>query len=259
MVIKKKMLSACSICMMLFALTACGSKMQSAEPGKAGEESATEQTESSVQESVVKEETDSFRTYGEEYEEVLDKYYAALSEKWDGQKLSEEGLSLLSLYCQEGNALENVGYTFLDVNGDGVCELMIGAIHGDEFVDKMLFELYTLEDGVPVQIFAGQERDRYYIAGLEEGGYLIANEASSGAANSAWFYYVMDGKELSVVQAILYNAAASPDQVWYMAYSREWDISSAEPVEEQLAEDIIESYKDRYMVPEYQRFSDYRK
>lgn len=60
-------------------------------------------------------------------------------------------------------------------------------------------------------------RDKYgRIAGLEEGGYLIANEASSGAANSAWFYYVMDGKELSVVQAILYDAAASPDQPWYM-------------------------------------------
>lgn len=43
-----------------------------------------------------------------------------------------------------------------------------------------------------------------------------------------------------------------------MSYSRDWDISSAEPVEEQLAEDLIESYKDRYMVPEYQMFSDYR-
>lgn len=147
----------------------------------------------------------------------------------------------------------------MDVNGDGVCELMIGAIHGDEFVDKMLFELYSLEDGIPVQIFAGQERDRYYIDELEEGGFLIANEASSGALNSAWFYYVMDGEELSVVQAILYDAAASPDRPWYMTYSRDWDISGAEPIEEQLAEDIIESHKGRYMVPEYQRFADYKK
>ena len=179
MVMKKKMLSACSIGMMLFVLTACGTKTQSVEQAKAGEESVTEQTESTVQEFVKKEEADVLGSYEEQYGEVLDKYYAALSEKWDGQKLSSEGLSQLSLYCQEGNALENVGYAFLDVNGDGVCELMIGAIHGDEFVNKMLFELYTLEDGVPVQIFAGQERDRYYIAGLEEGGYLIANEASS--------------------------------------------------------------------------------
>ena len=129
------------------------------EQAKAGEESVTEQTESTVQESDKKEEANVSESYEEQYGEVLDKYYAALSEKWDGQKLSSEGLSQLSLYCQEGNALENVGYAFLDVNGDGVCELMIGAIHGDEFVNKMLFELYTLEDGVPVQIFAGQERD----------------------------------------------------------------------------------------------------
>lgn len=51
---KKKMLSACSIGMMLFVLTACGTKTQSVEPGQAGEESATEQTESTVQESVKK-------------------------------------------------------------------------------------------------------------------------------------------------------------------------------------------------------------
>ena len=120
-----------------------------------------------MQEFVKKEEADVWGSYEEQYGDVLDKYYAALSEKWDGQKLSSDGLSQLSLYCQEGNALENVGYAFLDVNGDGVCELMIGAIHGDEFVNKMLFELYTLEDGVPVQIFAGQERDRAAITERE--------------------------------------------------------------------------------------------
>ena len=77
---KKKMLSACSIGMMLFVLTACGAKTQSVEPAKAGEESATEQTESTVQESVKKEEADTLGSYEEQYGEVLDKYYAALSE-----------------------------------------------------------------------------------------------------------------------------------------------------------------------------------
>lgn len=54
MVMKKKMLSACSIGMMLFVLTACGTKTQSVEQAKAGEESVTEQTESTVQEFVKK-------------------------------------------------------------------------------------------------------------------------------------------------------------------------------------------------------------
>lgn len=36
-----------------------------------------------------------------------------------------------------------------------------------------------------------------------------------------------------------------------MAYSRNWDISSAGPVKEQLAEDIIESYNDKYIMQEY--------
>ena len=66
---KKKMLSACSIGMMLFVLTACGTKTQSVEQAKAGEESVTEQTESTVQEFVKKEEADVLGSYEEQYGE----------------------------------------------------------------------------------------------------------------------------------------------------------------------------------------------
>ena len=51
-----------------------------------------------MQEFVKKEEADVLGSYEEQYGEVLDKYYAALSEKWDGQKLSSEGFRRETLW-----------------------------------------------------------------------------------------------------------------------------------------------------------------
>ena len=77
-----------------------------------------------------------------------------------------------------------------------------GTIAGDKFVDKVIFDLSALEDDVPVQVFCSQERDRYYLCEEETGGYEIANAGSSGAALSAWHYYILNGQEMQVVQAI---------------------------------------------------------
>ena len=54
----------------------------------------------------------------------------------------------------------------IDMDGDGVQELLIGPIKADEFYEKMIFSLYTLdENGVNKLVFDGTERNRYYYAG----------------------------------------------------------------------------------------------
>ncbi len=61
-------------------------------------------------------------------------YAQALTNNYGGEELIGSEISLLNMYCYEGNALDNVGYIFLDLDGDGTMELFIGAIGGDEFV-----------------------------------------------------------------------------------------------------------------------------
>lgn len=193
--------------------------------------------------------------YSGAYKEILQTYDTALQEQWNPGQLMEEGLSVLLSYCYEGDPLSNVGYALLDVNGDDQEELIIGTIHGDEFVDKMVFALYTMTEDGPQQVFVGEERNRYYIMAEEAGGYFFANEGSNGAGNSVWYYTMLDGTELAVTQGIVYNDMAEQGGPWYMVYDMASQGSEEETVEESLAKSIIESYAKQYMVCDYEPFA----
>lgn len=254
---RKNLIYFCAIGVMAVFCTACGTK--TAEPVPA--ETIDWNQNNGEQEQVTAAETIPFSAttdHADRFSAVLDNYYTALSKQWDeGQLLSKE-MSVLTSYCYAGNPLENVGYAYVDVNNDGSRELLIGAIAGDEFVDNVIFDLYVLEDDVPVQIFCSQERDRYYLCEEEAGGYEIANTGSSGADSSAWHYYILNGQEMQVIQAIIYDGMTDLENPWYMAYDEDWDTTNDTPVDEKMAEDIIESYEKQYMKPDYMSFAYYK-
>lgn len=111
------------------------------------------------------------------YERILDKYCVAFKENWDGQWLTDEGVNLMI----RDIAPETLGYAVKDLDDNGIPELAIGTISGDDFYGKLIFDLYTMDkDGEPVLIFSSIERDRYYYAG----GNRFANLGSSSAADS---------------------------------------------------------------------------
>ena len=110
------------------------------------------------------------------YKDILDLYAQALTNNYGGEELIGSEISLLNMYCYEGNALDNVGYTFLDLDGDGTMELFIGAIGGDEFVANTVFDFYTYQDGHPVLLLDSMERARCYIC---DDNTLVVDGASS--------------------------------------------------------------------------------
>lgn len=123
------------------------------------------------------------------YEPILKQYRAALEEAWSGQQLVDTGLNFLIKDVPS----EAVGYAVDDLDDDGIPELVIGTISGDEFYGKLIFVLYTLDDnGEPVQIFNSIERNRYYYAG----GIRFANIGSSGADTSFITTLKLEGKGL---------------------------------------------------------------
>ena len=105
----------------LAVLTACGSTaapaptaepVQTAEPtAEPTPEPAAEPTPEPVPEPI----SDPLVMY----KDVLDVYAQALTDNCGGAELIEKGISLLNMYCYDGNALDNVGYTFLDLDNDG--------------------------------------------------------------------------------------------------------------------------------------------
>ena len=123
------------------------------------------------------------------YEPILQQYRTALGENWTGQQLVDAGLN----YMIKDVPSEAVGYAVDDLDDDGIPELAIGTISGDEFYGKLIFELYTLDDhGDPVQIFSSIERNRYYYAG----GIRFANIGSSAFDDSFATTQKLEGEGL---------------------------------------------------------------
>lgn len=166
---------------MVFSLTACGASTPAA-PESAAPESpvpAAEETAPSPEETVpAPEETP---TVEQAYAVVIGEYYTALEQRWKGAELMEDGLNYMAADCYGDEPLENLGYAIVDLDGDGVQELLIGPIKADEFFDNMIFSLYTLdENGVNKLVFDGTERNRYYYAGENR----FANQGSSAYNDS---------------------------------------------------------------------------
>ena len=180
---------------MVFSLAACGAATPAA-PESAAPESpvpAAEETAPAPEETApAQEETDpepeetvpapeETPTVEQAYAVVIGEYYTALEQRWNGAELMEDGLNYMAADCYGEEPLENLGYAIVDLDGDGVQELLIGPINADEFFDKMIFSLYTLdENGVNKLVFDGTERNRYYYAGENR----FANQGSSAYNDS---------------------------------------------------------------------------
>lgn len=115
------------------------------------------------------------------YAMLLDKYGAALSERAAGDVMMRQELNYMVVDCYADAPLERIGYSVLDIDQDGVLELVIGTmpVVDDGFYGKIIFDLYTLgQTGSCIKVFSSTERDRYYYAG----GIKFANVGSGGAA-----------------------------------------------------------------------------
>lgn len=124
------------------------------------------------------------------YQQILDRYGKALRENWSGQQLVDAGMNLMI----RDVASETVGYALEDLDGDGTPELILGAVSGDEFYGKLVFQLYTLDDsGAAVQVLGSMDRDCYYYAG----GALFAHVGSGGADNEFATTVKLENKALT--------------------------------------------------------------
>ena len=190
------------------------------------------------------------------YKEQMELVYQALSEEWSIEKYFENEISSLIANHYEGTPLDNVGYALEDLDGDGKEELLISAVSKDAS-GGMLYDVYTAPEGKAVHVLSGHERNRYYLQWLEEGAYMIANEASNSAFNSAWYYYSMIDGQLELMQGVVFNAEADENNPWFLTYDEDWDASNDTHDEDGMAESIIEANMRSYTTLEYIPFSAY--
>ena len=151
---------------MLFSLAACGTSSPAApeSPTPAVEATSPAPQENTPEPEEAVPAPEETPTVEQAYAVVIGEYYTA--QRWNGAELMEDGLNYMAADCYGDAPLENLGYAIADIDGDGVQELLIGTIKADEFYEKMVFSLYTLdENGINKLVFDGTERNRYYYAG----------------------------------------------------------------------------------------------
>lgn len=190
------------------------------------------------------------------YKDQLDLVHQALSEEWSADEYFEHEISSLIVFNNEGNALDHIGYAFEDLDGDGKEELLISAV-SKEASGMMLYDVYSTSGEEVIHVLSGHEKNRYYLQSLEEGGYLIANEASNTAYNSAWYYYALNDGNLKLVQGVVFDASVDEEQPWFITYDEDWDTSNDTHDTEGLAQSVIETNLKSYTALDYIPFSSY--
>lgn len=117
--------------------------------------------------------------YKAAYSDTIAFYYDALNDLSSGSLTEEEEEELRgSIYMMLDCG--SFGYTLLDLDGNGIPELIFATKTEDEFFGKMVLEMYTIKNGELFQVFRSWERNRYYYAGENR----FAHEGSSGADDS---------------------------------------------------------------------------
>ncbi|MBR4879003.1 MAG: hypothetical protein IKU13_04160 [Clostridia bacterium] len=194
----------------------------------------------------------------EDYAQQIERYYTAISEQWDESTYFENEMSAMAAYYYEGNALDNVGFACIDLDGDDTQELVIGAIQNAD-KQPLVFEIWTLKDGEPEMLAQSGSRNRYYLQYAEDDKmWSVANEAENGAANNAVYYLQLTEGKFEVMQGIVFDAAANEDEPWFMAYDLDWDVSNDSPIDEDTANAVMEAGRNIYSAIEYIPYSQCR-
>lgn len=143
------------------------------------------------------------------------------------------------------DVLNKVGYTYYDVNGDGIEELLIGEITKGEW-KGIVYDIYTMINRKPTHVTSGGNRNRYFVCNDS----FICNEYSSGAQESGVRVYTLleNSTELFPQVSFKYD--------WYTNKNKPWFLSYSAPSENETWENVDEkTYKERKAVfKKYIRF-----
>ena len=193
---------------------------------------------------------------GEElYKDVLDMYYYKIkNQNWT----DNDDVSIAYLYNENYKELGNTGYAFIDIDGNGVPELLIGDKDSENY--GWILDLYTCIDNQIVHL--GTTGERFGIS-LSKNG-RIYQYGSGGARLTSQEECVIDvkNKALSVVDAVIYDEDDAQSTPWFHAteeYGTDsgFDLSKMKNISEEEGMKKWEEYNNNIIGYSITPFSEY--
>lgn len=262
----KKLFFTATVFLLTLALLAGCNNPQTELPGNTTAKPETETTEVPTTETIPAETKDETQYEGDAtsyhidvvYAQQIRRYYTAISQQWDAKTCLEHELSPQVTEYYDGKPLDNIGFTFMDLDGDGIWELIIGAIRDAE-QDPRIFEVWAVKNDQPVMLIQSAAEDRHYLQYAEDDNlWTVAYEAKqSETKHGVYSLLLMEGK-FEVMQGVIFDAAANEKEPWFMAYDLDWDVSNDTSVDEDTAKAVIEVGRNTYVAQEYFPYSLYK-
>ncbi len=139
------------------------------------------------------------------YEPLLDIYRQAIREDWRPGTCVENGISLMVGYY--GEFVEELGYTNMDLDGDGINELIITD-------GTNIYDLYTIiQDEVtgPLRLVDAMERIEYFLT--EDN--MIYCSGSGGAGMHVYSLSSLEEDHLNMMTGFMYAPDTDPENPWF--------------------------------------------
>jgi hypothetical protein len=193
------------------------------------------------------------------YKSVLNMFYENICSGWSTYNHNEDINNIESLFVyddcsymwyQIDCSLSEIGYMFVDLDNDGINELIVSPIDLKDGNIGMIYDMYSYTDGKITHIITSGERSRFY---LGSGDKIYCEGSGSANVSVNEEYSIVDGL-LSFDEAVVYDSYKDENNPWY--YSNNSDLDVTEKISEEEAWKYIDSYV--YCELDLKSFSNYR-
>ena len=175
------------------------------------------------------------------YDDIITEASAILFRSDKDNIIENENISsIFYTHSAWDDTYEILGYTTLDLDGNGVDELIFGenAPDAETGWDGIIYDIYTISNNQLVHVLDGWERNRYYLC--EDG--TIANESSGSAFNSSFTYYSYTDSSLKLKETVVMDGYYDEENPWFYSTQYEDSPENSTPISEDEAQNIIQKY-----------------
>lgn len=183
-----------------------------------------------------------YKEYIDEFKKYMFNYQYA-----EDENITDK-MDISYLYIYDENIAEtNCKYALIDLNNDGVKELLMYVDSENKDYENIIYDIYTIVDNKLVHVLSSAERDRYML--YNDG--IIYEEGASSAFESIEAYYKLgtNGK-LNLVEQ--YETSDRPEEEYTITKTT---IVNEERISQTVSEEELEKARNEYTRQDVELYS----